>query len=328
MLVRDCVAPTLKSRGFKRSHGSFRFLGDDGVVLVTVSGRGSIGHHDIDCYVEIGFATHDYLGSPRNRAGVTAEKITITDTYDTWWTRMRDPGLTVMDQNDRWCFNQGDGAMAKLLTTVLEMAADDALTRLHMWPEIPQDSLSQPPAFRAPVEWETRSKWHTDEAGVLDLHYAAGSDVLKRRGFVGTVEFDFDLIHDEAGAMISVGPESLGVMAGQQSFAQWAEGIGLHSLSGHAAVPLSPFPDRLRLRHADDEAALVIDAGARHPGAQLLLGEFPMPTWTFVNEHRMAQIVVIGGDDNCLQTLTWRSRHRLAKEGKVWWATVRLEPTE
>jgi hypothetical protein len=323
--VRDRVAPILRARGFKRSSGTFRAVGEQGVALIAISGRGGIGLHDIDCHVDIGITTHEFLASPRNVSGVTADRITITATYDTWWTRMRDPGLTAMDLNDRWRFDQDDDELADLFITVLEMAADDVLARRDLWPEVPVDSLSKVPTFRVAVPWETRSRWRTDAAGTLDLHYAATSPVRRCLGSVGGTELTFDVIDEEMGVMIGLGPDTGPALTGGQPLPAWAGATGLHSLAGHAAVPVSPSPDGVRIVGDRADAVLVIDAGATHPGARISLGELPTPTWDRVSQFGCAQVVFVAGRSDDLQDLTWRTRMRLADAGRVWWATV---PTE
>jgi hypothetical protein len=324
VLIRDTAAPILRARGFTRSGGTFRAVDELGVALIALSaGKGGIGTHDLDFFVELGFATHEQLASEGRPEA--PERIDITHTYGTWHSRLRDPGLTAMDLNDRWRFDQGDVAMHDLFAKVLAMAADDVLERLRRWPEEPTDSLSRRPVFREPVEWETRSRWQTAEDGRLDLHYSASAPVRKRTGSVGSTEFGFDVLYDELSVMINLDPEALDLLAGGRSLAIWAAALGFHSASGYPTLPLVAPPDAVWLR--DAAATAVLEIRPEHdPEARLNLGDLPQPQWGYINQHRWAQIVLVAGEPGTFESLTWHERNRLADAGQVWFATVRSTP--
>jgi hypothetical protein len=342
-MIRDTAAPMLKARGFKRSHGTFRKITDDGVAVIAIRSVMPIHSHDIECNVDTAFMTHAWLASDENRVGMTAERSDIFGLTSHFQAKVRDPGLTVKDMSNHWRFDRSDQRMLELFTTVLEMAADDLLHRLAIWPTVPTDSLSDPPVFRTPVEWETRSKWSTQDDGELDLRYADWSEVHTLHGTVGDATFTFDVIHADPahadpratlwdlmhtnnGPIIGLGPDALDVVTGKQSVTDWARRVHLQPQPYGVRAALTPTPPLIRVQDASTKnATLSIAAADGYPEVRFDLGEMP-PAWIPQHENRYTQVAFVTADNDSLRTLTWRTSCALAAEGRLWGASVPIEP--
>jgi hypothetical protein len=120
VLLRDHARPLLRGHGFRGRGGTFRHFAVNGDVAIVSIRSWRLMEADLEFWVEMGLVTRVML-EYRADCGdeVRPELVGVTDTYDTWSTRMRDPARTVFDGNDLWQFNLDDEAsMQRFLATL------------------------------------------------------------------------------------------------------------------------------------------------------------------------------------------------------------------